>query len=149
MPRKHVRALASASLLSFLLGSAACATGNGGDTTGVPDPDTGGEVTPTDSGGDDTTPSGDASDATDGTVTDGTSHGVSDTSDAGDAKGDPASVWVIGDTMLDIKAARANGARALGVATGSTPVETLRDAGADLTLADLSNAEAVLAALLG
>ncbi|OGO51362.1 MAG: hypothetical protein A2148_10680 [Chloroflexi bacterium RBG_16_68_14] len=65
------------------------------------------------------------------------------------AKVDPASVWVVGDTMLDIEAARANGARVLAVATGSTPAEALRTAGADLVLADLSDREAVLAALLG
>ncbi len=61
----------------------------------------------------------------------------------------PASVWVIGDTPLDIDAARANGARALGVATGPVSVEELRAAGADLALADLSDTQAVLAALLG
>lgn len=64
------------------------------------------------------------------------------------APADPASVWVVGDTPLDIDAARANGARCLGVATGSASIETLRAAGADLALADLSDTEAVLAALL-
>ena len=60
-----------------------------------------------------------------------------------------APVWVVGDTPLDIDAARANGARSLGVATGRTSVDELRAAGADLALEDLSDIAAVQAALLG
>lgn len=62
---------------------------------------------------------------------------------------DPARVWVIGDTPLDIRAAHANGVRALGVATGPCSVEELQSEGADLALEDLSDTEAVLTALLG
>ena len=58
-------------------------------------------------------------------------------------------VWVIGDTPLDIEAAHANGALALGVATGQRSVDELRSDGADIVLEDLSDANAVLAALLG
>ena len=58
-------------------------------------------------------------------------------------------VWVIGDTPLDIEAAHANGALALAVATGPRSVQELRAAGADLALADLSDTEFVVAALLG
>jgi phosphoglycolate phosphatase-like HAD superfamily hydrolase len=61
----------------------------------------------------------------------------------------PDAVWVIGDTPLDIEAAHANRARALGVATGKHTVEHLRDVDADIALADLSDTEAVLGALLG
>ncbi|MEX0787008.1 MAG: haloacid dehalogenase-like hydrolase [Dehalococcoidia bacterium] len=60
----------------------------------------------------------------------------------------PNSVWIIGDTPLDIDAARANGARSLAVATGSSSVDELRAAGADLALSDLSATEEVLHALL-
>ena len=65
------------------------------------------------------------------------------------AKQDAASIWVVGDTPLDVAAARSNGVRALGVATGSSSVEELRDAGADVAVVDLSNTESVLATLLG
>ncbi len=65
---------------------------------------------------------------------------------AGGASAEP--VWVVGDTPLDIDAAHANGARALGVATGPCSVEELREAGADLALEDLSDTEAVVAALV-
>ncbi len=60
----------------------------------------------------------------------------------------PARVWVIGDTPLDIEAAHANGALALGVATGQRSVEELRADGGDIVLEDLSDTDAVLAALL-
>lgn len=55
-------------------------------------------------------------------------------------------VVVIGDTPHDIACARANGCRALGVATGVYSVEQL--AGADRALADLSDVEGVLAWLM-
>ncbi len=66
---------------------------------------------------------------------------------AGGAKAD--AVWVIGDTALDIEAAHANGALALGVATGPLSVDDLRAAGADVALLDLSDTEAALQHLLG
>ena len=67
----------------------------------------------------------------------------------GGERGDSRSTWVIGDTPLDIAAAQANGARSLGVATGRDSVDELLAAGADVALADLSETQAVLAALLG
>jgi phosphoglycolate phosphatase-like HAD superfamily hydrolase len=67
----------------------------------------------------------------------------------GGADADPADVWVIGDTPLDIAAAHANRARALGVATGPLRAEELRAAGADVALDDLSMTEDVIAVLLG
>lgn len=66
---------------------------------------------------------------------------------AGGGAVDGAAVWVIGDTVLDVAAARSNGARALAVATGSTPPEALRDAGADVVVDDLSDTAAVLSIL--
>ena len=64
------------------------------------------------------------------------------------ADGAPGPVWVVGDTPLDIGAAHANEARALAVATGTNSIEQLRAAGADLALEDLSDTEAVVAALV-
>jgi phosphoglycolate phosphatase-like HAD superfamily hydrolase len=55
---------------------------------------------------------------------------------------------VVGDTPLDIEAALAAGARAVGVATGGYSAKALQDAGAHAVLTDLSNTAAVLAALL-
>src|SRR5580692_10784726 len=55
---------------------------------------------------------------------------------------------VIGDTPLDIEAALASGARAIGVATGGYTVGELADAGAHAVLPDLTDTDAVLKALL-
>ncbi len=61
---------------------------------------------------------------------------------------DPSDVWVIGDTIRDITAASANGARSLGVTTGSTSREELQAAGATIVLPDLADTEFVLQVLL-
>ncbi|MGH3495315.1 MAG: HAD family hydrolase [Sciscionella sp.] len=58
-------------------------------------------------------------------------------------------VTVVGDTPNDVTAALAHGARAVAVATGNSPVAELRAAGAETVLADLSDTERVLHALLG
>jgi phosphoglycolate phosphatase-like HAD superfamily hydrolase len=58
-------------------------------------------------------------------------------------------VWVIGDTPLDVSAAHANGARALGVATGPLGVDDLRHAGANEAVDDLSDVKTVIELLLG
>ena len=55
---------------------------------------------------------------------------------------------VIGDTPLDIAAALAAGARAVGVATGSYSADDLALAGADAVLPDLTDTAEVLRALL-
>jgi phosphoglycolate phosphatase-like HAD superfamily hydrolase len=55
---------------------------------------------------------------------------------------------VVGDTPLDIEAALAAGARAVGVATGSYPASALREAGAHVVLTDLTSTATVLSALL-
>jgi len=59
----------------------------------------------------------------------------------------PDAVWVIGDTPLDVAAARAIGARALGVATGAFTADALRAAGADCALDNLSDTASILGIL--
>jgi phosphoglycolate phosphatase len=49
----------------------------------------------------------------------------------------PEQVLVVGDTPLDIEAAHAAGARAVGVASGHYDEEKLREAGADVVLGSL------------
>jgi phosphoglycolate phosphatase-like HAD superfamily hydrolase len=56
---------------------------------------------------------------------------------------------VIGDTTNDVTAALANGARAVGVATGSVTMEDLRQAGAHVVLPNLADVEAALQAITG
>lgn len=58
-------------------------------------------------------------------------------------------VIVLGDTPLDVEAAHAAGARALGVATGRFGTSDLLAAGADFALPDLSDTGRVLEILLG
>jgi phosphoglycolate phosphatase len=57
-------------------------------------------------------------------------------------------IWVIGDTPLDIRCARAIGARAVAVATGWHPMEELAACEPDLLFSDLSNATALLERLV-
>ena len=54
---------------------------------------------------------------------------------------------VVGDTEHDVTAALANGAVAVGVATGRTTMAALVDAGAHTVLPDLSDADAAVRAL--
>jgi phosphoglycolate phosphatase-like HAD superfamily hydrolase len=64
------------------------------------------------------------------------------------AKLSPADVVVVGDTPLDVAAAREGGARAVAVATGPFGASELAAAGADAVLADLRHTEAVVEAVL-
>jgi len=68
-------------------------------------------------------------------------------SEAGGAHG-PREVYIIGDTPLDIAAAKANGARSVAVATGFFTVDELTAAGAGVVFPDFSSWQAVLDALL-
>jgi phosphoglycolate phosphatase-like HAD superfamily hydrolase len=52
---------------------------------------------------------------------------------------DPAEVWVIGDTPLDVSCARAIGANAVAVATGWHPLEELARHEPDFIFNDLSD----------
>lgn len=61
----------------------------------------------------------------------------------------PADVVIIGDTPLDVGVAIAGGARSMAVATGSHTTDELRACGADVVFQDLSDLEAVLAAVEG
>ena len=56
---------------------------------------------------------------------------------------------LIGDTPLDVAAALATGARAVGVATGHFAVADLAAAGAHAVLPDLTGTAAVVSAILG
>ncbi len=56
---------------------------------------------------------------------------------------------VIGDTVNDINGALANGATAIGVATGRTSAGALAAAGAHVVLPDLSDVDAAVAAIRG
>ena len=56
---------------------------------------------------------------------------------------------LIGDTPLDVAAALATGARAVGVATGGFSTADLAAAGADAVLPDLTDTGAVVSAILG
>jgi len=58
-------------------------------------------------------------------------------------------IVVIGDTVNDVTAALANGATAIGVATGGTSAAELARAGAHTVLPDLSDVDAVTAAIRG
>ncbi len=60
----------------------------------------------------------------------------------------PATV-LIGDTPLDVEAAHATGAWAIGVATGRFSAAELAASGADVVLADLADTDRVVDAVLG
>lgn len=54
---------------------------------------------------------------------------------------------LVGDTPADVEAARTAGVRVVGVATGRSSADDLREAGAHVVLADLSGTREVLRAL--
>ena len=56
----------------------------------------------------------------------------------------PEETLIIGDSLHDVSCARANAIPALAVATGRTPADALRDAGADWVIADLREAGRVV-----
>jgi phosphoglycolate phosphatase-like HAD superfamily hydrolase len=60
----------------------------------------------------------------------------------------PADVVLVGDTPLDVAAAREGGARAVAVATGPYDEDQLAAAGADAVLPDLADTDRVVAAVL-
>ncbi len=60
----------------------------------------------------------------------------------------PTQVWVVGDTPLDIRCARAIGAKVLAVATGCHPMAELATHSPDLLLENLADTNAILLALL-
>ena len=56
---------------------------------------------------------------------------------------------LVGDTPLDVAAALATGARAVGVATGQFTAADLAASGAHAVLPDLADTARVVAAILG
>jgi len=62
---------------------------------------------------------------------------------------DGTSTVLVGDTPLDVAAALATGARAVGVATGSFPASDLVAAGAHVVLPDLTDTALLIAAVTG
>jgi phosphoglycolate phosphatase len=64
--------------------------------------------------------------------------------EAGIADVEPSRVIVIGDTPNDVECARAAGARAVAVATGSYTVDQLRETGPEVVFKDLSDTAAFL-----
>ena len=64
--------------------------------------------------------------------------------EAGTPAPPPDRIIIIGDTPHDIDCAKAHGARAIGVATGSSSRADLIDAGADLALDTLEPLDQVL-----
>jgi phosphoglycolate phosphatase len=59
----------------------------------------------------------------------------------------PSETVVIGDTPLDVAAARAAGARPFGVASGPFGIEELSEAGAEAVFEDLRDSELVVRAI--
>jgi phosphoglycolate phosphatase len=57
---------------------------------------------------------------------------------------DPQTIWVIGDTPLDVKCARAIGAKAVAVGTGWHSLEELAASKPDYLIADFTQAEQLL-----
>jgi phosphoglycolate phosphatase len=64
------------------------------------------------------------------------------------APGGAEAVYVFGDSTHDVLAAKANGAVAVGVATGGSSADILAAAGADVVVADLTDPAALLRRLL-
>ena len=62
---------------------------------------------------------------------------------------EPADVVLIGDTPLDVAAAREGGARAVAVATGPYDEDELAASGADAVLPDLADTDRVARTILG
>jgi phosphoglycolate phosphatase len=60
---------------------------------------------------------------------------------------EPTAAVLVGDTPLDVRAAREAGARAVAVATGFAEPEALRASGPDAYLEDLSDTAAAVAAI--
>ena len=60
----------------------------------------------------------------------------------------PQQVVIVGDTPLDVAAARDVGVRAVGVATGSSTVDELNAAKADAVIPDLTDTERVIRTVL-
>jgi phosphoglycolate phosphatase len=63
--------------------------------------------------------------------------------------GEPARVVLVGDTPLDVRAAKNAGARAVAVATGFSDLDALRASSPDVLLPDLRDTAAAVEAITG
>ncbi len=61
---------------------------------------------------------------------------------------DKLSTILIGDTPLDVKAARDGGAKIIGVATGSSSMNVLHEAGADAVIESLEHLDQLIMELI-
>jgi phosphoglycolate phosphatase-like HAD superfamily hydrolase len=61
---------------------------------------------------------------------------------------DPSTTVIVGDSLRDVQAGQIGGARVVAVATGRTDATALAEAGAQVVLADLTDTDAVLRAIL-
>jgi phosphoglycolate phosphatase len=61
---------------------------------------------------------------------------------------DPSTTVIVGDSLRDVQAGQVGGARVVAVATGRTDAAALAEAGAQVVLADLTDTDAVLRAIL-
>lgn len=61
--------------------------------------------------------------------------------------GEPTGAVLVGDTPLDVRAAREAGARAVAVATGFAGIDALRESEPDALLQDLTDTEAAIRAI--
>jgi phosphoglycolate phosphatase len=68
---------------------------------------------------------------------------------AAEKYGEPTGAVLVGDTPLDVLAAKEAGARAVAVAGGFADYEALRGSGADAFLEDLVDTDAAVAAITG
>lgn len=59
----------------------------------------------------------------------------------------PERTWYVGDSVWDMRAARAAGMRAVGVPTGAATVRDLEDSGASLTVGNLGELAALVEAM--
>jgi phosphoglycolate phosphatase len=66
---------------------------------------------------------------------------------AAERYGEPTGAVLVGDTPLDVLAAREAGARAVAVATGFADIEALRESEPDALLQDLTDTEAAIRAI--
>ncbi len=62
---------------------------------------------------------------------------------------DPGEIFLIGDSISDVEAGKANGINTVAVATGRCDTETLQALGPTFVFEDLSDTERVLGSLLG
>jgi phosphoglycolate phosphatase-like HAD superfamily hydrolase len=61
---------------------------------------------------------------------------------------DPSTTVIVGDPLRDVQAGQVGGARVVAVATGRTEAAALAEAGAQVVLADVTDTDAVVRAVM-